>query len=387
MATIKVTPEHLMHLSRQMEQGRQELENICSNLTSGIMAIQSQWDGVTRERFFYDFEQSRLVLENALEGMLNSSQDLREIAERFEQADKEQVSLAAIAGQIAMNKLGTAPSQASNNPEYTMVYNTQWRMMMPTDKDGNVTQETLQAYQRDTGSLKMAQGPNVEPESEDIFQYQLEELKNGVYPFSGEPISEGRAKLLIASLQISNMLMAFTGIYNRGYKVPNNGLKIPKSMIQNSGIKQSQASSLKGGNPNEVSNVGGSLTSEKIVLSDKARALKEKGHYSQALDVHYEDMIRRKTGGKEVIYGEKGKERELDSVTSDAVIEAKRSTSVITKPDNFLNKKMKKQLQATIQYAEENGLRVEYWFKYGVHPKVQRYLEDKGIIVRTGMGD
>ncbi|TDL51880.1 hypothetical protein E2R60_18510 [Paenibacillus dendritiformis] len=113
----------------------------------------------------------------------------------------------------------------------------------------------------------------------------------------------------------------------------------------------------------------------------------QKGHYSQAMDRHYEDMVRKKTGGKEVIYGEKGRERELDSVTKDAVIETKRSMSAVTKPDNFMNKKMKQQLKATIQYAEEHGLKVEYWFKYGVHPKISKYLQEKGVIVKTGMGD
>lgn len=126
---------------------------------------------------------------------------------------------------------------------------------------------------------------------------------------------------------------------------------------------------------------------DKLKLSDKARELMQKGHYSQAMDRHYEDMVRKKTGGKEVIYGEKGRERELDSVTKDAVIETKRSMSAVTKPDNFMNKKMKQQLKATIQYAEEHGLKVEYWFKYGVHPKISKYLQEKGVIVKTGMGD
>ncbi len=128
-------------------------------------------------------------------------------------------------------------------------------------------------------------------------------------------------------------------------------------------------------------------SNEKIILSEKAKQLYEKGHYSQALDIHYEDMIRRKTGGREVIYGEKGKERELDSVTSEVIIEAKRSLSALKKPENFINKKMKKQFKATLQYAEEHDLKVEYWFKYGVHDVVESYLKDKGVTVRTGMGD
>ncbi|WP_217560326.1 restriction endonuclease fold toxin [Paenibacillus sp. GbtcB18] len=120
-----------------------------------------------------------------------------------------------------------------------------------------------------------------------------------------------------------------------------------------------------------IKSEGTGSVEDKLKLSNKARELMQKGHYSQAMDRHYEDLVRKKIGGKEVIYGEKGRERELDSVTKDAVIETKRSMSAVTKPDNFINKKMKQQLKATIQYAEEHGLTVEYWFKYGVHPKIR----------------
>lgn len=229
MSTIKVTPEQLLHVSKQIEQGRQQLESIRSDLTARISFIESQWAGATQERFFFDFQQSRPVLDRALESMVKSSQDLKVIAERFQQADREQVSVGAVAGLIALQKKESNSNHNSDKAEYTMVYNTQFRRMMPTDKDGNVTPETLRAYERDTGSLDMKSGPDVEPEGEDIMQYQVNELKNGVHPFSGEPVSENRAKLLITSLQASNMLMAFTGIYNRGYKVPKGGLKFSKS--------------------------------------------------------------------------------------------------------------------------------------------------------------
>ncbi|SCY35841.1 WXG100 family type VII secretion target [Paenibacillus polysaccharolyticus] len=229
MSIIKVTPEQLLHLSKQIEQGRRQLESIRSDLNARIGFIESQWAGATQERFFFDFQQSRPVLDRALESMVKSSQDLRAIAKRFQQADQEQVSVGAVAGLMAFQQMESNLNHNSDKSEYTMVYNTQFRKMMPTDKDGNVTPETLRAYQRDTGSLDMKSAPDVEPEGEDIMQYQVNELKNGVYPFSGEPVSESRARLLITSLQASNMLMAFTGMYRRGYKVPSSGLRFSKT--------------------------------------------------------------------------------------------------------------------------------------------------------------
>ena len=235
MSTIKVTPEQLLYVSKQIEQGRQQLESIRSDLSARIGFIESQWEGATQERFFYDFQQSRPVLDRALESMVKSSQDLKAIAVRFQQADQEQVSVGAVAGSIALQKLVSDSNHNSDKTEYTMVYNTQFRKMMPTDKDGNVTPETLRAYERDTGSLDMKSAPDVGSEGEDIMQYQVDELKNGVYPFSGEPVSENRARLLITSLQASNMLMAFAGMYNRGYKVPKSGLKLSKDIAAKPG--------------------------------------------------------------------------------------------------------------------------------------------------------
>ncbi|WP_315794629.1 WXG100 family type VII secretion target [Paenibacillus sp. BIC5C1] len=88
MSTIKVTPEELLHVYKQIEQGRQQLEGIRNDLTARIGFIQSRWVGATQERFFYDFQQSRSVLDRALESMVKSSQDLRAIDERFQQATR-----------------------------------------------------------------------------------------------------------------------------------------------------------------------------------------------------------------------------------------------------------------------------------------------------------
>lgn len=122
MSTIKVTPEQLLHVSKQIEQGRQQLEGIRNDLTARIGFIQSQWAGATQERFFCDFHHSRPVLDRVLESMVKSSQDLMAIAERFEQADQEQVSLGAVAGEIAAH---TMMNHNTGNPEEQrrMVYN------------------------------------------------------------------------------------------------------------------------------------------------------------------------------------------------------------------------------------------------------------------------
>ncbi|MGT9702822.1 polymorphic toxin MafB class 1 [Neisseria meningitidis] len=122
---------------------------------------------------------------------------------------------------------------------------------------------------------------------------------------------------------------------------------------------------------------------KKLALSDSARQLYQNAKYREALDIHYEDLIRRKTdGSSKFING-----REIDAVTNDALIQAKRTISAIDKPKNFLNQKNRKQIKATIEAANQQGKRAEFWFKYGVHSQVKSYIESKGGIVKTGLGD
>lgn len=117
-------------------------------------------------------------------------------------------------------------------------------------------------------------------------------------------------------------------------------------------------------------------------LSDKARDLHRQGKAREALDTHYEDLVRSRTGGvSEDVAG-----REVDAVSDDALIQAKRSYSAVDKPRNFLSKAGRAQIKRTIEEANQAGKRAEFWFKYGVSPDVRAYIEGKGGIVRTGLG-
>ncbi|MFE1377871.1 restriction endonuclease fold toxin [Streptomyces sp. NPDC058740] len=134
---------------------------------------------------------------------------------------------------------------------------------------------------------------------------------------------------------------------------------------------------LAGATPVLVHNCGGMKASEKV------KSLMAAGKTREAADVHYEDMVRAKTGGtSQDIDG-----REIDVVTSDALIQVKRTWSAVNKPKNFLSKSTRKQIKETMARAEARGMRWEYWFKYGVHDDVRSYIEGKGGIVRIGLGD
>ncbi|MDT0423546.1 MULTISPECIES: restriction endonuclease fold toxin [Streptomyces] len=120
-----------------------------------------------------------------------------------------------------------------------------------------------------------------------------------------------------------------------------------------------------------------------MTASAQVRDLAARGKTREAADVHYEDMVRARTGGtSQMING-----REVDVVTSDALIQVKRTMTAVNRPKNFLSKSTRNQIKATLSSADEMGVRAEFWFKYGVHRDVRSYIEGKGGIVVTGFGD
>ncbi len=127
---------------------------------------------------------------------------------------------------------------------------------------------------------------------------------------------------------------------------------------------------------------------EGMKLSDKARDLYRQGKTREALDVHYEDLVGGKLGGKVgQEFSNNGKIWEIDVVTDSSLIQVKRSYTALNKPKNFLSKSTRSQIKNTIDLANKQGKSPEFWFKYGVHPTVRKYITDKGGVVRTGLGE
>lgn len=91
----------------------------------------------------------------------------------------------------------------------------------------------------------------------------------------------------------------------------------------------------------------------------------------------FEKQVQEASGGKpETIQG-----REIDSVTDEALIQAKDTETAASKPHNFLNKKTRTQIKETVRLAREQLKRAEFWFKGEPHSTVRKYIEDKGGIV------
>lgn len=216
MSTIKVTPEQLHHVSSQVDQARQQLEHIQDNLSRQMMFLQTMWMGVTQERFYDDFARSRPVLQKALESMVYTSKELEDIATRFENADAEKGSLGGIIGAVgaaAMMK-SSASDASSGDKGYRMAQvNIYGRLMwMPVNENGVPDQASLQAYEKDQGHLdinRMQATGHVEEPGEDINALQIKAFEDRIHPFTGEPVSDKYAQIMLTSLKFSQIVMAF----------------------------------------------------------------------------------------------------------------------------------------------------------------------------------
>lgn len=243
MNTIKVTPEQLHYVSNQVDQARQQLESIRGELTRQIMFIRMMWTGATQEQFYYEFERSSPILDRALERMVQTSKELKDIATRFEDADAQNVSLGGAAGVLgAAAMMSNSSGTGSDDKGYRMAQVNMYGKLMwlPVNENGVADQASLQAYQKDQGHLdfNQMQAVNVEPPGEDIYALQIEAFELGINPFSGEPVSENYAQLMVASLKVSQIFMGIQMV--RGsipggkgkYRLPSNS-KVVTDMKKN----------------------------------------------------------------------------------------------------------------------------------------------------------
>ncbi|WP_339303839.1 WXG100 family type VII secretion target [Paenibacillus sp. FSL R5-0519] len=87
MQRIQVHPDVLDEKARLVQQKKQELERMVRELEKSIYLLQSDWSGVTGERFFWDFMQAKEVFPTTL-GLLDKIQnEFTFIAKNFRTTD------------------------------------------------------------------------------------------------------------------------------------------------------------------------------------------------------------------------------------------------------------------------------------------------------------
>ncbi|MCM3174355.1 WXG100 family type VII secretion target [Paenibacillus sp. MER 99-2] len=90
MTRIVVPPEKLQDISNQFAQASEQSRNMISNLSRHISSLQSQWSGITQERFFQNFQVAHRQMANFSTSVSSIGTELNTIATRFAQADQSQ---------------------------------------------------------------------------------------------------------------------------------------------------------------------------------------------------------------------------------------------------------------------------------------------------------
>lgn len=370
MSTIKVTPEQLHHVSNQVDQARQQLESIRSDLTRQIMFVQAMWMGATQERFYYEFEQSRPILDKALESMVNTSKELKDIATRFQDADAQKGSLGGAFGAVgaaAMMTKSTGDS-GSGDKGYRMAYNAMLGKMMPVNEKGVTDQAALQAYERDQGHLDLnrMQVVNVEPPGEDIFALQIKAFEMGIHPTTGEPVSDKYAQMMVASLKFSQIFMAIQMV--RGSMPGGKGpFRLPASNPAVAKIKQhiEKAESKVKAETSKINLSEGQTSSKSTVTGQYSGGLVKVPKEDRAAD-----RLAEKLGGESrVKFNNDPKGREFDTVSDEYIAQTK-------PPLNSLDKQFRKQAKATIEAAIETGKKAYFHFEGKPDDRVIRQLNE-----------
>ncbi|MFM1652484.1 WXG100 family type VII secretion target [Brevibacillus sp. B_LB10_24] len=88
MARILITPDQVDAVANEFRQGREQSQQIIDRLNQQVNNMEGQWDGMTKQRFFQEFQEANKQMSNFLQLLESISQELTQIAARFRQADE-----------------------------------------------------------------------------------------------------------------------------------------------------------------------------------------------------------------------------------------------------------------------------------------------------------
>lgn len=88
MARIKITPEEVEAVAKQVTQTRAQSEQLINTLKGKIESLKGQWEGVSQERFFNEFEAAKKNMTSYLDRLESISKELQQAATKFRQADQ-----------------------------------------------------------------------------------------------------------------------------------------------------------------------------------------------------------------------------------------------------------------------------------------------------------
>ncbi len=90
MPRIKITPEQVRQVASQFGQAANDSQNMVSRLTNAVNSMQPEWEGMTSQRFYGDFQQWSSQMTRFVDLLNSISTQLNQIADRFATVDQQQ---------------------------------------------------------------------------------------------------------------------------------------------------------------------------------------------------------------------------------------------------------------------------------------------------------
>jgi WXG100 family type VII secretion target len=87
---IKITPEQIRSVATQFSQAGTQSQDLVSRLTNTVNGMQPEWEGMTSQRFYADFQSWSSQMTKFVELLNGISTQLNQIADRFAIADQQQ---------------------------------------------------------------------------------------------------------------------------------------------------------------------------------------------------------------------------------------------------------------------------------------------------------
>ncbi|GIO29872.1 MULTISPECIES: WXG100 family type VII secretion target [Paenibacillus] len=85
---ILITPEQVDAVANQFKQGGEQSQQIVNGLTQAIHGMEGQWEGMTKQRFFQEFQEANKQMQSFVQILNNISQELTAIAQKFRTVDE-----------------------------------------------------------------------------------------------------------------------------------------------------------------------------------------------------------------------------------------------------------------------------------------------------------
>ncbi len=89
MARIRITPEQVRQVAGQFAQAANQSQEMVTRLTNAVNSMQPEWEGMTSQRFYSDFQQWSGQMTRFVELLNSISTQLNQIADRFAAADQQ----------------------------------------------------------------------------------------------------------------------------------------------------------------------------------------------------------------------------------------------------------------------------------------------------------